>query len=133
MPESESQNLSAEIQLLERRLEELKKAHETLKGAPPTEKELLREAVGERIEAGLPLPPKPVGVVPPVIPLGKKSITHDELREVQPFVDIAFLQDIPHAVRAVIKSGNAHLIDAFHDVLVDRLYAELIKRGKLKG
>lgn len=131
MPEGDSRNISKEIAVLEQKLEELKRVHAKPEGGPlPPEKELLREAIAERIREGLPLPPSPIppspapGAMPP-------QIMHDELKEVEAFVSLAFDQDIPTAVKAVAKSGNAHLIDAFHDVLVDRFYEEMVRRGKI--
>lgn len=124
-----------EIEILEERLAKLKEAlARPGGGAPPPEKELLREAVQERIREAIPLPPAPVPHAPPVpaVPPAAGKTAHDELKEVEQFVAIAFSHDIPSAVKAVLKSGNAHLIDALHDVLVDRFYEEFVKLGKLK-
>jgi hypothetical protein len=133
MPEPKEGNYR-EIEILEERLAKLKEALGATGGQEaPSGKELLREAVRERIREALPLPPAPIPHAPPapIAPSAAKT-PHDELVEVKAFVDLAFSRDIPSAVKAVYKSGNAHLIDAFHDVLVDRLFDELVKLGKLK-
>lgn len=120
-----------EIKILEERLAKLRE----VVGKPETgpavaEKELLREAVADRIRRAMPLPPAPVPVIAPAIQ--PRTEAHDEAKEIEPFITMAFSQDIPTAVKAVMKSGNAHLIDALHDALVDRFYEELVKLGKLK-
>lgn len=132
MAEPKEGDYRREIEILEERLAKLKKALGTAEGreAPP-EKELLREAIGERIREALPPPPF-VPPSPPAVGAPTGASAHDEVEEVEPFVTIALSADIPRAVKAVLKSGNAHLIDAFHDVLVDRFYDELVKLGKLK-
>jgi hypothetical protein len=134
MPIAKEEN-QREIEILEERLAKLKEAlrQDQSPESPPT-KELLREAVGERIREAMPLPPSPIPAVPPsaVIPSAISKTVHDEYKEVEHYVEIAFSQGIPQAVKAVLKSGNAHLIDAFHDVLVDRFYDELVKSGKIK-
>lgn len=130
MPAPEEGNYR-EIEILEERLAKLKEAlgkPET--GTPHEKKELLREVVGERIREALPLPPSPIPPAPPA-PSADTKPGHDELKEVEQFVALAFSRDIPSAVKAVLKSGNAHLLDAFHDVLVDCFYEELVKRGKV--
>ncbi len=128
MPEPKNKNDYNEIAILEERIHQLK---EVLKEKMPEEKEVLRQIIKERITEAMPLPPSPVPPIPETARTSKK-IEHDELKEVEQFVDLAFSHDIPTAVKAVLKSGNAHLIDAFHDVLVDRFYDELVRAGKLR-
>jgi len=122
------ENLAREVQVLEERLKEarekLGKAGEKL----PEPKELLRQVVSERIKEAEHRPPSPVPHAPP--PTAPPS--HDEVEEVKGFVGVAFDQGIPAAVGLLRKSGNAHLLDAFHDVLVDKFYEELVRSGKIK-
>ena len=50
----------------------------------------------------------------------------------QDLVNIAFSSGIESAVAKARKMNDPYILDAFHDLLVDRLYKELVKRGKLK-
>jgi hypothetical protein len=135
----QSPQIKREIEILEERLAKLREATASPEaGAQISDKELLREAVADRIREAVHLPPSPVPPVPPSpIPSAPPLVLsrrqpHDEVKEVEEFVAMAFSQSIPVAVKAVMKSGNAHLIDALHDVLVDRFYEELVRLGKLK-
>lgn len=137
----EKPQISHEIKILEERLAQLRavlQKPEALNTPEASinavEKELVAEAVKDRIREGMLLPPSPIPPAPPA----KLNATisqrqNDDDKTIEPFVAIAFSQNIPSAVRAVMKSGNAHLIDALHDVLVDRFYEEMIKLGKLKS
>lgn len=51
---------------------------------------------------------------------------------VQGLVNVAFTQSLQKAIAEAVKTGNAALIDAFHDLLVDQLHQELLNRQKLK-
>ena len=143
MPEGD-QKLMDEVRVLEERLREIRTKIESAGEPVPQDKELLRTVVRERMEeAGKPAP-SPIPPVPPpppvtpALPTQHSSHTHqvgsphDKAGEVKEFVDIAFEKDIPTAVHVVRKTGNAHVLDEFHDVLVDKFYEELVKRGKLK-
>ena len=41
-------------------------------------------------------------------------------------------QMIAEAIKEAVKTNNAAVIDAFHDVLVDQLYEELLARQKVQ-
>lgn len=103
----------------------------------PHEKEILREVVREKITnippskviPSIPLPPPPpltaTGAHPP-------SYYSDELRtKVEEFVKLALEKSLDEAVGLVKATGNAALIDAFHDIIVDELYSYLVETGKL--
>lgn len=139
-------NLESEIAQIEQDLASKREALEQQKQSGaisemPHEKETLKEVVGERIT------PSPVGgpttqpqddtsSVPPVISppsIQLPSYLSDELKDkIQELVGIAFNKSIKEAINTVKKTGNAALIDAFHDALVDELYNHLVERGKLK-
>jgi len=51
--------------------------------------------------------------------------------QLQRFVDLAFQKGILDAITEVKKMNDPYLTDAFHDLLVDKLYDELIARRKL--
>lgn len=130
MAESKERNYR-EIEILEDRLAKLKEALGKPESDVPPDKELLRDVITERIREAIPIPPIPVPSVPPAQQSIQKQ-ARDELEKVEQFVTLAFSRDIPFAVKSALKSGNAYLIDAFHDTLVDRFYEELVKSGKLK-
>ncbi|PIR41688.1 MAG: hypothetical protein COV30_02495 [Candidatus Yanofskybacteria bacterium CG10_big_fil_rev_8_21_14_0_10_37_15] len=102
----------------------------------PGEKETLKQMIGEKIQRHIPAyqPAQPV----PAPTTTKKSV--DDLSyndpqladKVQEFVNVAFNKGLDDAIKSVDKSGNPALIDAFHDVLVDRLYDILLERKKLE-
>lgn len=93
------------------------------------EKEILREVVSEQIEA--------VQVVS-----SPNQQTNDQdakeikdqprERQVQYLVNLAIEKGISEAVNVAKGLDNAYLIDELHDALVDSLYNQLVKEGKLK-
>lgn len=144
MPEL-PQNAEQEIAELERVLTEKKAALEGQKVAGvieeiPHPKEILREAIREKIAAtpgsstpqsDQPFPPPPPLPPPTVEP---SSYLSEELRpKVQEFVNIAFEKSLTQAIQLAKATGNAALIDAFHDMIVDELFIHLVERGKLKS
>lgn len=135
--------LEREIADIERQLAE-KKAALQARGehAPGQEKALLHEVVREKIKEMTPSGPPPAQPPalsrPPVAPLPPPSseppsyLSAELKNKVQELVNTAFLKDLSTAIKEAYGVGNAALLDAFHDVLVDQLYEELIKREKLK-
>lgn len=53
--------------------------------------------------------------------------------QIQGLVDIAFQKGLDRAIEVAKKMNNPHLLDEFHDTLVDKLYNDLVQRGKLKN
>ncbi len=51
--------------------------------------------------------------------------------KLQHLVNVAFQKGIEEAVKEARALGDPYLLDAFHDVLVDKLYDELITQHKL--
>lgn len=52
--------------------------------------------------------------------------------QLQFLVNLAFEEGLKKAVGAAKILNNAYILDEFHDLIVDRLYNELKKRGKIK-
>ena len=135
---AENPSLELEIQQLERTLQE-KRSAMGQEGAPETlpGKELLHSVVGEKIQehistSGQQPIPAPAPTAQPTDG-GQPSYLDPQLQpQVQQLVDIAFTKTLAEAIQAAVKTNNAALIDAFHDVLVDQLYEELLARQKLK-
>lgn len=101
------------------------------------DREALRQIIGEKLRPSQPpthqsaLPPQPPAS--DQSPIDLPSYLSGRLKDkVQELVNIAFGKSIGDAVKKARASGNAALIDAFHDALVDELYNYLIKQGKLK-
>lgn len=95
----------------------------------PPEKETLRKVVGEKIT---PPEEKPVFEAPKIAP-GIPSYQIPEIRDqVQIYVNTAFEKSVDEAVKQIRETHNPHLIDAFHDALVDELYNQLVEAGKIK-
>jgi len=55
-----------------------------------------------------------------------------EQEELQRLVDIAFHAGVLEAIQEARKLNDPYILDAFHDVLVDKLRDELISRAKLE-
>ena len=132
------QNVEQEIAVLEQALAEKRAALERAKAegtieVVPHEKEILREAVREKISAtpGIATPrPPPPSSQPTVVP---PSYLTDELKpKVEELVKIALEKSIEEAIKLAKAAENAALLDAFHDIMVDELYSHLVSRGKLK-
>lgn len=52
--------------------------------------------------------------------------------KLQHLVDLAFEQGLLAAIDQARKTDNPYLIDAFHDMLTDKLYQELVAQNKLE-
>lgn len=139
MSEGEISNrLEQEISQLEEELASRKTALEKQREEGgldklPTEKEILKEVIGQKINLSIPTQSQPPSAVqpPPIAEL--PSYLSEELKsKVQELVNTAFVASIDQAVKEAKATGNAALIDAFHDALVDELYNQLVERGKIE-
>ena len=52
--------------------------------------------------------------------------------EIEALIQIAFEKGISEAIEAAKAKNDPHLLDDFHDALIDRFYQKLIEAGKLK-
>lgn len=66
----------------------------------------------------------------------KKALTEEELARqqeiLQHLVNVAFEHGLVKAINEARIMKDPYILDAFHDLLVDKLYQELINRDKLK-
>jgi len=145
--EAQAKNLEDQIALLHKELEIKQKALEEQKETLHP-KELLRQVVGEKIEAA-----KSVSGVPPtpLPPQPPKKREEDEwklqapLYQAKPSYELETLapalapfqkkleeQTLEETIGEVIKTGNHALLDAFHDWLVEKSYTHLVETGKLE-
>ena len=130
MPESTLSTIEHDIAELEKTLQEKKSALEQEK----SEKEILHEIVGEKIQQHAPQY-QPVPSLPQIqVPVAAEppSYLSQELKDkIQEIVQIVFGKNLEEGIREAAKTGNIALIDAFHDILVDELYNQLIEKRKL--
>lgn len=137
--------IEQEIAQLEQQIAEKRSALEQEKAGPelPSEKETLREVIGEKIQQSAPqYQPAPPVQSPPAKPKQDLSAQTDdttlsyvlpELKDkVQELVNLVFNKSLDEGIKEAAKSNDAALIDAFHDVLVDELYNTLLERKKLE-
>ena len=129
MPESSTLTTTKhDIADLEHLLEQKRVALEHEK----SEKDMLREVVGEKIQTHAPSY-VPTASSAPITKLTEPlSYLSQELKDkVQAFVDLVFSKNLETGIKEAIKSGNPALLDAFHDMLTDQLYVQLIEKRKL--
>ena len=121
-------NIEQQVSSLEKQIEERKTQTEQREaGEQASEKEIVHSIVGEQIQQHAPMHQ--------IKSNSSSGLMYQDPRLqplVQDLVNIAFSKSIPDAVKAAVKSNNPALIDAFHDILVDELYAQLLERRKLK-
>ena len=124
MPENPS-TIEHDIAELEHLLESKKAALEHEK----SEKDLLHGILGEKIKQHapqyVPLPPDPKTGQP------SEELSQDLKSKVQSAVGTVWAKNLEEGIKEATKSGNAALIDAFHDTLVDELYEKLIQMKKI--
>lgn len=130
MPENPS-TIEQDIADLERKLEEKKAVLEHEK----SEKDILHGLIGEKVQEHVPdykpqLPTAqglaPTQTEPP-------SYLSQELKDkISEIVKLVFDKNLDEGIKEAAKSGNMAMIDAFHDILTDELYNQLIERKKLK-
>lgn len=93
------------------------------------QKEILRQAVSERIQKTQPVPTAQQQVAVQKV---QQIKAESKERQIQLLTDLAFEKGIPHAIEVAKRLENPFLLDEFHDALVDELYNKLIEGGKLK-
>lgn len=80
-----------------------------------------------------PSPPSaPLAVAPSIEEDVRRLECGEHHEQIQGLVDIAFQKGLDHAIEVAGKLNNPHLLDEFHDILIDELYNKLVERGKLK-
>lgn len=143
MPEEKPKQLREEIEALETILREKKRELEA-RGERRDEKELLKEAVQEHVERTRESAPAelPQSAAPsPLAPIDAPGTSMaqppqddplaglDHREQIEELAAIAFSKGIAEAVTVARRANNPHLLDEFHDALVDRLYEYLVQEG----
>ncbi len=127
-----SKTLEQEIADMERTLAAKKAALEGNGKEGVSEKEILHQAIAEKIAATPPSTP------PSSQPSSQSTTTQPsylsaELHaKVQQLVQTVFNQSLEQGIALAKATQNPALIDAFHDVIVDELYKHLVETGKLE-
>jgi hypothetical protein len=127
MTENTPEGLEQQIADLQRQLENAR----TESGgdtSAPYERQEVHEVIGEQIQQaggteGFTSPP------PSDVPGYQDPAL---MPQVQQLVNVAFTKSVAEAISEARKTGNAALIDAFHDILTDQLHEELLKRQKIQ-
>lgn len=129
MAEQSSEALQNQITELERQLA-AKRVESGGDTTTPYERAEVHEVIGESIQEAL---PSYQAAVPEASGSPAASWQDPALAEsVQGLVNVAFTHSLQQAIAQAVKTGNAALIDAFHDLLVDQLHQELLNRQKLQ-
>jgi hypothetical protein len=121
--------IEQDIVNLEQQLKEKKAALQGAESETKPEKELLREAIGERIQKQIPdikTQQTPKETEPP-----SQDERHDIRLDAEKFVNIVFEKSIEEGIREVVNTKNPALIDAFHDLLVDEMHDKMVESGIL--
>lgn len=111
-------------------------------GQEKSDKETLHEVVGEKIKEHVPeyfpsgkqnQSSLPSVQTPTSITTEPPSYLSQELKDkVREIINIVFLKNLEEGIKMAAKTGNPALMDAFHDILTDELYSQLIEKGKLQ-
>lgn len=98
-----------------------------------SEKEILHSIIGEKIQKHVPTyQPQPAPSSSTHIATEPPSYLSEELKDkIREIVDLVFSKNLEDGIREAAKSNNAAVIDAFHDILVDELYDQLVERKKI--
>jgi len=134
----ENMGIEQQIADLERQLQDKKSALEQSNSGRegiPSEKEILHEIVGEKIQEHAPeYRPKPLAQAPlpaPQVQDPPSYLSQDLKNQIQDLINLVFSKSIDAGIKSAAETKNPALIDAFHDVLVDQLYGTLLERKKI--
>ncbi|MBI2064934.1 MAG: hypothetical protein HYT62_02685 [Candidatus Yanofskybacteria bacterium] len=120
--------IEQDIAELEKQLESKKAALEHDK----SERDILHGIIGEKIQQHVPAyQPRPASPSPAKVNEPPSYLTQELKDKIQAIIDLVFSTNLEDGIKEAAKSGNAALVDAFHDILVDELYGQLIERKKI--
>ena len=94
------------------------------------QKEILRQAVSERITTAQPVSPAQQQAA---TQKAQQIKDQPKERQIELLKQMAFEKSVIEAVEVAKKLDNPYLLDEFHDALVDELYNKLVEQGKLKA
>ena len=123
MPESSS-TIEQDIAELEKQIEQKKATLEHDK----SEKEILHDIVGQKIQTHAPQHQLTSVQAPTSIATEPPSYLSQELKDkIQAMVQTVFSKSLDEGIKEAVKTGNIAVIDAFHDILTDELYEQLLE------
>jgi len=73
-----------------------------------------------------------IAASPKSVPIKTVPVSPAEEKKIAEAVELAFAEGIQKAVDFVRQSGQAHLVDALHDKIIDELAQRLKQAGKLE-
>ena len=124
MPEAVGSTIEQELAKLQeemvRRRAELQDSGRAEEGIPSA-KELLRQTIGQQIQAQ---PAPTPTTTTPQNPGGLMEV-QDKVDEL---VKLALDKSVDEAVKAAVATNNPAIIDAFHDALVDEVHEQMVAR-----
>jgi hypothetical protein len=146
MPEQESiKSLEEEIHALEEKLAARKVAEAGFEERE--EKEVFRDILREHVESakeqaekqpeqpggaqGSLLPSTPYDYAAQIKSKPRDTEEQEHREQVEALVEIALSKGILEAVRVARHLGNPHLLDDFHDMLVDEYYEKLLQARQI--
>ena len=104
--------------------------------APHIERGLSPEEAKEKIKLSLERIRKEVESTPEfqseVTYHGSSSTLSDISNILAQAVQIALEEGVDAAVRFILSTGNPHLIDMLHDILIEHFFETLVQSGKIK-
>lgn len=104
---------------------------ETITEGGPSEKEMLHEVVGQKIKEHIPSYSPTTKVSVSTTPEPPSYLSQELKDKVREIINLVFAKNLEEGIAEAGKSGNPALIDAFHDMLVDELYDQLVEKRKL--
>lgn len=93
------------------------------------QKEILKEAVSERIATAQPA----INQQQAAAQTAQKLKDQPKDRQIQLLTELAFEKGVVEAVEVAKNLDNPYLLDEFHDALIDEFYKKLVEQGKLKA
>lgn len=97
--------------------------------SPEKQKEILKEAISERITTTQPV----ISQQQTATQTAQKLKDQPKDRQIQLLIEMAFEKGVIEAVEVAKNLDNPYLLDEFHDALVDEFYKKLVEQGKLKA
>ena len=129
MLESET-TIEQEIAQLEKQLQEKKAALEYER----SDKDVLREVIGEKMQQHIPsyLPSQPQQQSIPLVTTEPPSYLTQALKDkIQEIIKLVFDKNLEEGIKEAGRQNNPALLDAFHDILTDELYDQLVEKRKI--
>lgn len=123
-------NLENEIKILEQKLAE--KRNQLTEESSVEVKSIVKESVKERLDEvakSNSLEKNLVQTQPNDVPSKVRNLTKDG--QVDFLVKMVFSKSIGDAISLAQKLDSPYVLDEFHDVLFNKFYEELVKRGKI--